>query len=295
MKLALALVLVGVAGLAVLGQGPASETYWVTNPTSEARLYVAVVRPHAAPPVPLPALVLVPGGSGDSSGFVRSTPDGSSQALRLADRGFVVVAFDADGRGRSRGTENDNGYVHQDGLAEVIRFAASLSGVDPARIGLVSYSYGVTMAAGALARHPDLSVLFYIDWEGPANRDDTGGCDEHRVGHLQGHACDDEAFWQEREAATFALSLRVPYQRLQAREDHVQPDVDHALLMLRNATAVEHGGNGICPWTRLNDLPENTVYTEATLPPLPPAGTQQREIADYALDLLARFAPLSAG
>jgi hypothetical protein len=199
----------------------------------------------------------------------------------------VLVVFDPDGRGRSEGVEDQNGFTHQDGLAEVIRFAATLPEVDGAQIGLVSWSYGITMASGALARHPDLPVRFLIDWEGPANRDDTGGCGEDAVGHLQGHPCDDEDFWREREASIFALDLRVPYQRLQTEKDHAQPDQEHTVLMINNATAEEYGGHGKAPWTRLNDAEPNTVYTVDALPPLIREGRDQTEalIVQYAREL----------
>jgi pimeloyl-ACP methyl ester carboxylesterase len=227
--------------------------HWVTNPTSGARLYVQVIHPQDWGGVALPTLVLIPGGTGDSSDFL-------SRIQPMADEGFTIVVFDPGGRGRSEGVEDQNGFVHQDGLAEIVRYVAALPEVDETQIGLVSYSYGVTMAAGGMARHPDLPVRFFIDWEGPANRNDTGGCDEDHTGHLIGHPCDDEDFWCEREALTFALDLRVPYQRLQSEKDHAQPDNVHALLMIANATAEEHGGHGKAPWTRLNDLAPNTVW-----------------------------------
>lgn len=264
---------------------------WAENPTSGARLFVEIVRPSRYAGGTLPGLILVPGGRGDSSTFLRPTP-GGSEAQEIADHGFVVVVFDPDGRGRSEGVEDDNGFVHQDGLAAIIRFAACLPEIDPARLGLVSYSYGVTMAMGALARHPDLPILFYIDWEGPANRSDTGGCDASRRGHLQDHSCTDEEFWSQREASTFALSLAVPYLRLQSRLDHVQPDVEHALLLIANTTAVASGGRGRCPWTRLNDLEPNRVYSD-TAPPTFPAKDLNLQVlvGDYALELLDLFQP----
>jgi len=279
-------VLVSAGGIAL-----GAERFWVTNPTIGVQLRVQVVHPAAGVTGRMPGLVLVPGGRGDSSGFLKATP-GGSEAQELADRGFVVVVFDPDGRGESGGTENDNGYVHQDGLAAVTRFAAALPEIDSGRLGLVSYSYGVTMATGVLARYPDLPVLFYIDWEGPANRNDTGGCGAERIGHLQDFSCDDEAFWSEREASTFILSIGVPYQRLQSRVDHVQPDIDHAILLVANATADEFGGHGRSPWTRLNDLPANRVYTADSPPPLPARDVNlQLAVGDYAIELLGLFAP----
>lgn len=74
------------------------------------------------------------------------------KALRLVDAGFVVVLFDPDGRGKSTGKEDFGGYIHQDGLAAVVRFTADLPYVDAQNMGLVTYSYGITMASGALAR-----------------------------------------------------------------------------------------------------------------------------------------------
>ncbi|MEI6171087.1 MAG: hypothetical protein WCQ45_01215, partial [bacterium] len=89
------------------------------------------------------------------------------------------------------------------------------------------------------------------------------------LGHLQGRPCTDEALWSEREASTFILSIDVPYLRLQSRIDHVQPDIDHAILLVANATAEEYGGHGRSPWTRLNDLAPNRVYTVQNPPWLP--------------------------
>ena len=218
----------------------------------------------------------------------------------MADAGpFAIVVFDPDGRGRSvgiadaPGEEDDGGFVHRDGLATVIHYVAELPEIDGARVALSSVSYGVTMAAGALVRYPDLPILFLIDREGPANRDDTGGCDAADTGHLKAHACDDETFWVEREAATFARSLQVPYQRLQSRADHVQPDLAHAVLMLANTTAQAYGGEGVAPWTRLNGLAPNRVYTEATLPELPPPGSPVvLDAVAYARELFELFGPV---
>jgi pimeloyl-ACP methyl ester carboxylesterase len=239
--------------------------YTVINPSSGASLAVYVNMPaNANASSPAPALVLVPGGSGSSSSFRQ--PNGEFYAF--AQAGYAVIVFDPDGRGQSAGTEDYNGFIQQDGLAEVIRFAANLPGVDPSRIGLVTYSYGITMGAGALARHPDLPVAFPIDWEGPANRNDTGGCDAGSLGHLQDVAsCTDEAFWAQREASTFISQIRVPYQRIQSQEDHVQPDNAHAILMVNNAV------NGGVPWVRLNDYPPNQTYDPAN----PPAMLSEQE------------------
>ncbi|MBC7259769.1 MAG: hypothetical protein H5T65_11025, partial [Chloroflexi bacterium] len=251
----------------------APNTYWVTNPASNARLYVQIVRPQNASG-PLPALVLIPGGTDYGGALLRT---GKAQAL--ADAGFVIVLFDPDGRGRSEGEENLNGHIHQDGLAAVIRFAAALPDVDASRIGLVTYSYGITMGSGALARHPDLPVRFLIDWEGPANRRYTTGDCRGQVGRIRWPSCSDDAFWSEREAATFIAQIRVPYQRIQSERDHAQPVVTHAVEMVNAAVA------GGVPWVRLNDNPPNQTYDPAAPPRMLPEATDR-----HLEELIARYA-----
>lgn len=268
-----------------MGEG---NEYTITNPSSGAALYVAVFYPDIWDgQTKLPTLVLVPGGSGNSGAFTGQPPKGASTVDVVNQAGYAAVVFDPDGRGKSGGMENYNGFIHQDGLAEVIRFAATLPGVDPANIGLVTYSYGITMGAGALARHPDLPVKFLMDWEGPANRNDTGGCDGAGRGHLKDVAsCADESFWVEREASAFIGQIRVPYQRVQSEKDHVQPDNAHALLMVNNAV-----GGGV-PWVRLNSETPNQTYDPANPPAMLPDNVldrqQDRFIVEYAKELFAR-------
>lgn len=236
------------------------QTMVATNPTSGAALRVIILPPQELENAPFPTLVLVPGGSGSSEDFTRP---GRAITQRLNEAGYLVVLFDPDGRGESEGVEDNNGFTHQDGLAEVIRFAAAHPLSDGSGIGLVSYSFGITMCSGALARHPDLPVRFLIDWEGPADRNDTGSCDEAGVGHLgEVASCSDEQFWSEREAQTFIGEVAFPYLRLQSERDHVQPDVGHALRMVNAAVA------GASSWVRLNELPINQIYDENAPPPL---------------------------
>ncbi len=270
------------------GASQAGETaYAVTNPTSGASLYVATFFPASWDgQTQLPALVLVPGGSGNSGGFLKQNPAGQSTVSTITDAGMVAIVFDPDGRGQSTGAEDYNGFIHQDGLAEVIRFASTLPGVDPAKIGMVTNSYGITMGAGALARYPDLPVKFLIDWEGPANRLDTGGCDGAGLGHLNTVAsCTDEAFWAEREASTFISQIRVPYQRIQSEQDHVQPDYAHTVLMINNAV------NGGVPWVRLNNETPNQTYDLNALPAMLPESMDKQKdqmIVQYAQELFSR-------
>jgi dipeptidyl aminopeptidase/acylaminoacyl peptidase len=255
--------------------------YRVVNPSSGAALLVQIFFPdtwdgHER----LPALILVPGGNGNSATFLKKSPTGESNVSMLNDAGIVAVLFDPDGRGRSEGTEDYDGFIQQDGLAEIIRFTAALDGIDSEQIGLASRSYGVTMASGVLARYPDLPIKFFIDWEGPADRNDTGGCDAAHLGHLKNVAsCNDEDFWMQREAITFIPNIRVPYQRIQSAKDHVQPDTLHALAMVN--AAVEGG----VPWVRLNDYPPNQTYDLEN----PPAMLSEQDSRDISA-LILRYA-----
>ena len=213
----------------------------------------------------LPVLDLVPGGSGDSTGFLGPP---RYTASNVANPGYLVVVINPQGRYKSECQEGYNGIIHQDGLADVIRFASCLQEAKDGRVGLVSFDFGVTMASGSLARHPDLPVAFLMGWEGPADRNDTGRCDENHTGHLQEVVdCSDEALWEEHEALTFITRIEVPFQRLQSDTDHAQPDDDHAIAMIHAAIV------GGVPWVRLNDLPANLTIDIQNQPPMLPEST----------------------
>jgi dipeptidyl aminopeptidase/acylaminoacyl peptidase len=218
-----------------------------------ARIRVYVSRPGV--PGEFPALVMVPGGLGAAMRRVR---DPSRSPDAWAKRGYVAVSFDPQGRGRSEGEEDYNGFAHQDGLAAVIRYAAALPAVAEGQIGVMTFSYGVTMGTGALARHPELPVKFLFDCEGPSSarficyRSMDGGLipiwrsfvppEEH------------EAFWDERQAVLFVPRLKCRYFRFQKARDHVHgPNKAHAIELLNAA-----GEAGV--WTRCNDNPPRTIY-----------------------------------
>ncbi len=267
---------------------PADEpgTYWVTNPTSGVELFTIVMSPDDAGDEPLPTLVIIPGGDDPGSAIIEG------DISRMAgERGFVVVAFDPDGRGRSGGEESYNGFTHQDGLAAVIQFAAGLPEVDGDRMGLMSFSFGVTMASGVLARYPELPIRFFVDWEGPADRRDTTvGCKPSP--RYDWPSCHDDAAWAEREALTFISQIHVPYQRVQMANDHVQPDVSHAVHLVN--AAVE----GLSPWVRLNDYAPNKTYDPDNPPEMFPNRSEtslDERMLEYAEEMFkVSGAPLDA-
>ncbi len=262
---------------------PTSETQ-IVNPTSGAKLYVAVYAPKNASGKS-PAVVLVPGGIGDSSRFTSPNPR-DIEVLQYTNAGFVAIVFDPDGRGKSEGNEDLDGTVHQDGLAAVIRYAATLPQVDAKQIGVLTFSYGIVMGSGALARHSDLPVKYLVDWEGPAERNDmTADC---RGGGGTGsyfHSCADNAWWSEREAVNFVGRLRVAYQRVQTQNDHAQPDVSHAIKMINAAV------KGGAPFVRLNDYPANQQY-DVNKPPAMLSDTLDTQyvarIIQYAQELMRK-------
>ncbi|MBN1438980.1 MAG: hypothetical protein JW929_06170 [Anaerolineales bacterium] len=260
--------------------GTKENTYWMVNPASGADLYIVVSYPPGGGDSLLPAVIMVPGGLG-----AKDLDNGTdTDAARLSAAGYAVIQFEADGRGSSGGEEDYNGFVHQDGLAALILAAGQIPRVDSSRLGLISRSYGVTMAAGALGRHPTLPIRFYIDWEGPADRNyTTSGCTGITHG-IDWPPCADEAFWAEREAVEYIGAARIPYLRIQSAADHVQSTNAHAVDMVNAAV------QGGVPWVRLNDYPAGQTYDPAAPPEMLP-DSADRQLSElfirYAGELFA--------
>jgi|GEM_PF-567609 len=245
---------------AVLWQypGTTATTYdvaWITNPSSGVDLYAEIHKPiDAGPQNQYPAFVFIPGGSGTGQIFRQ---DAESKAAE----GFIAVLFDPDGRGLSTNSgsytiEDYCGFIQQDGLHAVLRHVASLPEVDRNNIGILSSSYGITMASGLLARHQDdPPVRYLIDFEGPSDRSDTA---KVNGGHVPVSPTN-HAFWAEREALTFMPDLLVDYVRLQTEGDHNPSITDnhHAILLNNAATNGFFGGQGIALWTRVNRESDN--------------------------------------
>ena len=204
-----------------------APAHWVENPASGAMLRLWVLAPEIMNGW---TMVLVPPGL-SGAGAVRA------DARRLAEAGAVVVLFDPDGRGVSEGLEDFGGAIQQAGLAEVISLAASLPCTE--RVGLLSFSFGVTMATGVFVDYPDIPIEFHVDWEGPAGRY-SSGCQVSSLGFSD---CSDEEFWAQREAVESIRSLPVPYHRLQRLDDHVQDDASHARQLL--TAALDSGVPGV--------------------------------------------------
>ncbi len=228
------------------------ESFWIENPTSGSQLLATL---HFAPDANNAPLIFVILGGTDSNESLMDdqiTED-------LLSYGFTVAHFAPDGRGHSEGEEDYNGHISQDGMNAVLQYLITRDEIDPEKIGVISFSYGVTLASGAIARYDgDPEIQFYIDWEGPTLREyTTSGCPEEGEGqdNIDFEPCENEEFWSEREALYFLEEITVPYLRVQGENDHVQKDNEHAVLAINAAT------EGNSPWTRINLEDQNQTHT----------------------------------
>jgi hypothetical protein len=278
----LVLALVAVPALTAAAM-PMTSTYtiqaietWVTAPNGN-QLYTRIVQPVPAlyPGQRFPVLIAIPGGTGAGA------PLADNPGYRdLADDGFIVVAFNPEGRGsgapgnlKSEGSEDCNGFLHQDDLKAVIEYVAARPNANAADIGVETSSFGIAIGAGALGRYASLPVAYLVDQEGPH---DNRVITFYDVGHetaVCGHLStvtdpspENVAFWAEREAIRYIDAYPGRYLRMQAEIDHAQGAgyFRHAIEMVSAATKAEYGGSGSALWTRMNgsDLGNavNVVY-----------------------------------
>ncbi|KKU34359.1 MAG: hypothetical protein UX57_C0004G0072 [Candidatus Uhrbacteria bacterium GW2011_GWE2_46_68] len=239
------------------------RTGWIENPTRSVRQSVRIHEPMNLESETYPVVIFVPGGWNNGRSFDQGQDGDYSDADYLAAEGVIVITYSP------LGTEEDDpepldyeGFADQDGLAAIITAAKQLTNVDLEQIGVASFSYGITGAAGVLSRYPDLGVKFLVDWEGPSSREyTTVGCKEHKPmpegeedNRLTSISCEDESFWREREAALMIATADIEYYlRVQSIKDHVQSTYGHTLEMVSASV-------GNIPWVRVNDGAVNATY-----------------------------------
>jgi len=302
-------------------EGPPTDPYpTVLEPfdllaPSGNRIYGQIRRPDPseAPDLCFPAVVRVPGGLGAGYSLAATTESGA-----LAEAGMVVLSFNAEGRGGeqgdpvSEGTEDHNGHRHQDGLCAVVEYAMDQPAVIADNVGIATHSYGITMGAGCVGRHPELGVKYLVDGEGPSNSfvtafepwalDADPANDRHEIAFAMfGHysrardpSPENQAFWDEREADTLIGDFEGRYLRLQAEWDHAQPPSNagqvatfhlppdwwqnkHATDMVNAAVA------GGVPWVRVN-LPDQgngvgATYSDTAMPTFLPGHLADSQVA----------------
>lgn len=263
------------AGLARDTPEQGANASGITNPRSGAKLMVYVDLP--AGEGPFPGVVMMPAGFAAGGDY-----PSQAEIAEFTSRGYAVVRWDPDGRGQSGGQEDAGGLDHQEGLREVIRLAIDHPRIADDQVGVVSYSMGISAASQALATD-NPGAVFLIDWEGPASRIWTAGCGQDTTKKSKHHgACDDDSYWQYREASAHIGKLRVPYQRVQSARDHVhKADWGAAKEMVDAAIA------GGVPWVRLNDAAANTPGSNLGADDLPALTKVDRPawIVDYVEDL----------
>ncbi len=204
---------------------------------------------------PLPGVIFIPGGITEGTRYDKR---GELTAPEVAGMGFAVMTYDPSGRGGSDGVENRCGAIHQQELADVVRFFSEREEVDEKKIGLFSFSIGVTIAVGFLASYCSDDLTYLFDWEGPSNRFVITRNDTHPP--FTEHPCSDETFWSEREPTGSIGDIKCAYYRYQGVEDHVQGRfVGHAIELVNLATK----GKASC--TQLNDNKSDMLFDESKI------------------------------
>ncbi len=190
---------------------------------------------------PWPGVLVVPGGL-DGAASVES-PSCVLPAQRLARAGLVAAVFSPSGREGQGGPADCNGPLHQAECAQALAALLACPEVADRPVGVLSLSFGLVMALGALRDRPELSrrVGLLVDWEGPGSR-------RWFAATPIGSPADDDAFWEPREGVRLVHGLRVPYRRFQSAWDHVHgPDTGIGWEMAEAAVA------GGCPSVHLNE------------------------------------------
>lgn len=229
-----------------------SEEAWIERPGGPA-LYAHIHSP--VEPGVYPGVVFVPGGTSPGTDYDKGP---GLTADDVSSMGFIVLHYDPTGRGRTGGEEDHWARVHQKELSVVLKYFAGLPSVDKNNIGILSFSIGIVIASGALARFPVPEIKYLFDWEGPSNRFICTKNDTHKP--LSAFPTSNDEFWDEREAVRFMGDIECGYFRYQAEVDHVQGRfLRHAAELINLAT------KGRALWTRCNDNPLNTVFDQNAL------------------------------
>jgi hypothetical protein len=196
-----------------------------------------------------------------------------------------VVHFDPDGRGKSGGVEDYNGSVHQEGLAAVIAQATADMPVDPGSVVVAGFCFGATMAAGALARHPELPIRLFLDWEGPVNRDDVRAGAGVLGWALPADSATD-AWWHGREELAVLDRVEAPYQRVEGIPNHLRLERSGCLAIVGRAVGRSQRDSSPPRWSRPNGNEANHLWTVGDPPRWLPRLPAETAILPYLVELV---------
>jgi hypothetical protein len=221
------------------------EDHWIVS-EGGWKIFCRVHKPPYTPG-PLPAVLLIPGLGASGKTFERW--HGPIHVAEICRLGYLAMALDLSGRGKSWGNEVYGGPDHQGDVRAALGYLARRTDVDPDRLGVLSLSLGCAAVAGALADGNRPKVAWWMDWEGPSDREIITASGR-KLEPADGHALDDEAYWRPREAVRQVGRTGVPYLRYQSIRDHAQAgEHRHAERMIQAAA------EGHLPWFQINNHP----------------------------------------
>jgi hypothetical protein len=291
---------------AVLAAQPVEEERVAVTSAGGKTVQVTFRRPRAEAGRRFPAIVAV-SPWGNTVGALRGM--GVREPDELVRSGIAVATFTYPGQENdpSPGTFADKyGPERQTNVRDVIRHVVARADVDRANVGVVSFSSGNILVAGALTRSPgDPAVKFWIDGEGPTTRHvlllnipgtmaavppfpDEAHQGDWMAREFLSASLNDEEYWKEREAFRLMRGLRCRFLRLQGEEDHVHHwYYGHAIHALNTALA------GGAPWVRGGDGPVNVRHADASTLGLLPGriGAQGARVAGYIREMIGQPPP----
>ena len=259
-------------------------------------------RPPPATQGRLPAIICV-SPWGNTAGALRGM--GTREPGVVVRAGIAVATFDYPGledNPSPDAVKDKYGPERQFNVRDVIRYVAARADVNPANVGVVTFSSANILAAGALTRPPgDTAVKFWIDGEGPTNRHalllnipgtmaavapfpDEEHQGEWMARQFLGSTLADEAYWKEREAFQLMKRVRCRFLRLQGEDDHVHHwYFGHAIHALNSAMA------GDAPWVRGGNGPVNVWHQDSSKLAMLPGriGAQGERLLSFIKEMTA--------
>jgi hypothetical protein len=193
---------------------------------------------------PAPAVLIVPG-----LGCTGTALEDFSEPINvqeLTSIGITVMTIDLSGRGASDGEDTFGGPAQHNDVLTALQHLVAMPEIDPSRVAVISLSLGCAAVAGALADKTAPELRWWLDWEGPCDREIITSGGEILVPAM-GHSLDDDTYWHPREAVRHLSNITTPYIRYQSVRDHAQPgELRHATRMMTAASEAS------LPWYQLN-------------------------------------------